>query len=137
MRDARCLGEAGGGLGPLGHRIRGTAYLVHASPVVHPCPYVGRSTVADRALARASINLTVSLRSEPSCRDRQPARPNCSRANSAGINQVLPPTTPFALEVCGDTICEGLDDVFNYVTPGYNDVTGLGVPYVPLLALSE
>ena len=89
------------------------------------------------------------------------------KTNSAGINRVLPPTTPtavlrgyvtsntevrvvtinsvpevittapFALEVCGETICEGLDDVFNNVTPGYNDVTGLGVPYVPLLALSE
>lgn len=83
--------------------------------------------------------------------------------NSAGINQVLPPaspvavlrgyaanlnearvvtinsvpfdiiTTPFALEVCANPICEGLNDVFNYVTPGYNDVTGLGVPYLPYL----
>jgi hypothetical protein len=34
---------------------------------------------------------------------------------------------------CALTICEGLDDVFNYVTPGYDDVTGLGVPYAPLL----
>jgi subtilase family serine protease len=41
--------------------------------------------------------------------------------------------TPFALEVCSLTICEGLDDVFNYVTPGYDDVTGLGVPYAPYL----
>ncbi len=50
---------------------------------------------------------------------------------------VITTTTPFPLEVCADAICEGLDDVFNYVTPGYNDVTGLGVPYVPRLALSE
>ena len=50
-------------------------------------------------------------------------------------------TTPFVLEVCGITVCEGVDDVFNYTslasydnTPaGYNDVTGLGVPYVPML----
>ncbi len=84
--------------------------------------------------------------------------------NSSGINQVKPPATPtavlrgyvtdptevrvvtinsvptlleatpFPLEVCADTICEGVDDVFNYTTKGYNDVTGLGVPYLPLLA---
>ena len=83
--------------------------------------------------------------------------------NSAGINDIVPPTkpvavlrgyasnlnearvvtinsvpfnittTPFALEVCGAAVCEGINDVFNYVTPGYDDVTGLGVPYLPLL----
>lgn len=42
-------------------------------------------------------------------------------------------TAPFALEVCSTTICEGLDDVFNHVKPGYNDVTGLGVPWLPTL----
>ncbi len=42
-------------------------------------------------------------------------------------------TAPFALEVCGAKICEGLDDVFNYTSPGFNDVTGLGVPYLPNL----
>ncbi len=82
---------------------------------------------------------------------------------AGGLNQITPPTTPtavlrgyandltrvrvvtinsvpevltlapFALEVCGSKICEGLDDVFNYVTPGYNDVTGLGVPWLPEL----
>jgi subtilase family serine protease len=56
-------------------------------------------------------------------------------------------STPFALEVCGLTICLGLNDVFNYTslssasvppTPaGYNDVTGLGVPYVPKLITEE
>ena len=40
---------------------------------------------------------------------------------------------PFEYEVCGKLICEGIDDVFNYVTPGYNDVTGLGVPFLPML----
>ena len=88
-----------------------------------------------------------------------------TKTNSAAINQIVPPTTPlavlrgyqsapttvrivtinsvpkvyttapFTLEVCAKTICEGLDDVFNYTAPGYNDVTGLGVPYVPLLAI--
>jgi len=42
-------------------------------------------------------------------------------------------TTPFVVEPCGYTICEGIDDVFNIVTPGYDDVTGLGVPYAPNL----
>jgi subtilase family serine protease len=52
-------------------------------------------------------------------------------------------TTPFALEVCGIAICEGLDDIFNFTslssaafpptTAGYNDVTGLGVPWLPVL----
>ncbi len=83
--------------------------------------------------------------------------------NSAGINDILPPATPtamlrgyandltrvrvvtissvpfditvspVALEVCGLTICEGLNDVFNYTAAGYDDVTGLGVPYLPYL----
>ena len=39
--------------------------------------------------------------------------------------------TPYPLQVCGLAICEGLNDVFNVVTPGYNDVTGLGVPFLP------
>ncbi len=86
-------------------------------------------------------------------------------ANSAGINQINAPATPtavlrgyvtnpnevrvvtinsvpdliitapFPLQICSDPICEGINDVFNYTTPGYNDVTGLGVPFVPLLAL--
>ncbi len=84
--------------------------------------------------------------------------------DSSGINQVKPPssptavlrgyvtdptevrvvtinsvprlyeTTPAPLQVCGSAICEGIDDVFNFTTPGYNDVTGLGVPFLPLLA---
>ncbi len=82
---------------------------------------------------------------------------------SAGINDVTPPTfpvavlrgyasnlnevrlvtlnsvpfdiytAPFGLFVCQTNLCLGVDDVFNYVTPGYDDVTGLGVPYAPKL----
>jgi subtilase family serine protease len=54
---------------------------------------------------------------------------------------------PYALEVCGLPICLGINDVFNYTslssaaippTPaGYNDVTGLGVPWVPKLINEE
>ena len=46
---------------------------------------------------------------------------------------LLQTTTPFPLQVCADTICEGIDDVFNQVTTGYDDVTGLGVPWAPSL----
>jgi subtilase family serine protease len=55
--------------------------------------------------------------------------------------------SPYALEVCGLPICLGVDDVFNYTslsaaaippTPaGYNDVTGLGVPWLPKLINEE
>jgi subtilase family serine protease len=51
--------------------------------------------------------------------------------------------TPYALEVCGLPLCLGINEVWNYTslspaavppTPaGYNDVTGLGVPWVPKL----
>jgi subtilase family serine protease len=51
----------------------------------------------------------------------------------------------FDVSVCGRAVCEGIDGVYNYtsntydwqtgtITPaGYNDVTGLGVPYMPKL----
>jgi subtilase family serine protease len=56
-------------------------------------------------------------------------------------------TAPYALEVCGLPICLGVNDVFNYTSEssaavpptgaGYNDVTGLGVPWVPKLINEE
>jgi len=54
-------------------------------------------------------------------------------------------TAPFGIFVCGITICEGVDEVFNYTSEstaggtgaGYNDVTGLGVPWVPKLINEE
>jgi hypothetical protein len=54
-------------------------------------------------------------------------------------------TTPYGIIVCGITICLGVDDVFNYTSEstaggtgrGYNDVTGLGVPWVPKLINEE
>jgi subtilase family serine protease len=56
-------------------------------------------------------------------------------------------TAPYALEVCGLPLCLGINDVYNYTslssaaippTPaGYNDVTGLGVPWVPKLINEE
>ena len=87
-----------------------------------------------------------------------PARPeSVLRGYSANLNEVrvvtinsvpfLITTAPYALEVCGLAICEGVNDVYNYTslssasippTPaGYNDVTGLGVPYVPKLINEE
>jgi subtilase family serine protease len=74
---------------------------------------------------------------------------NLNEARVVTINSVpfVITSTPYALEVCGLTICLGLNDVFNYTslssasvpaTPaGYNDVTGLGVPYLPKLIGEE
>jgi len=68
-----------------------------------------------------------------------------TRLRVVTINSVpfLVDTTPFPIFACGLTVCLGLDDVWNYTslspgtipaTPaGYNDVTGLGVPYLPKL----
>ena len=83
--------------------------------------------------------------------------------NTAGINDVTPPTSafavlrgfeaipgnvnlvtlnntalyletaPFGAVVCGDPICLGQNDLFNFTTAGYDDVTGLGVPWAPYL----
>jgi subtilase family serine protease len=56
-------------------------------------------------------------------------------------------TAPYALEVCGLPLCLGINDVWNYTSlspadlppspAGYNDVTGLGVPWVPKLINEE
>jgi len=54
-------------------------------------------------------------------------------------------TAPYGFFTCGIDICLGVDDVFNYTSestaggtgPGYNDVTGLGVPWVPKLINEE
>jgi subtilase family serine protease len=74
---------------------------------------------------------------------------NLNEVRVVTINSVpfLITTAPFALEVCGAPICLGVDDVFNYTSssptlvppnpPGYNDVTGLGVPWVPKLITEE
>jgi subtilase family serine protease len=61
---------------------------------------------------------------------------NLNEARLVTVNSVPFDITvnPFALEVCGLAICEGINDAFNYVTPGYDDVTGLGVPYAPLFS---
>lgn len=65
------------------------------------------------------------------------------------INSVpfLLTTAPYGLEVCGLPVCLGINDVWNFTslssasfppTPaGYNDVTGLGVPWVPKLIGQE
>jgi subtilase family serine protease len=74
---------------------------------------------------------------------------NAHEVRVVTVNSVpfLITTAPYALQVCALPICEGLNDVFNYTslssasvppTPrGYNDVTGLGVPYVPKLINEE
>ncbi len=34
---------------------------------------------------------------------------------------------------CPDGICEGVDDIFNQTSPGYDNVTGRGTPWIPAL----
>ncbi len=56
-------------------------------------------------------------------------------------------SAPYAIEVCGLPVCLGVNEVWNYTSlssasvpaspAGYNDVTGLGVPYVPKLINEE
>ena len=60
-----------------------------------------------------------------------PTRVRVVTVNSVPFNIL---STPYALQVCASKTCEGLDEIFNYTTAGYDDVTGLGVPYVPALA---
>jgi subtilase family serine protease len=70
-----------------------------------------------------------------------------TRIRVVTVNSVpfLITTAPYALLVCGADFCDGLNEVWNYTslsnyagTPaGYNDVTGLGVPYVPKLINAE
>jgi subtilase family serine protease len=74
---------------------------------------------------------------------------NLNEARVVTVNSVpfLIISAPYALEVCGLPICLGINDVWNYTslspaaippTPaGYNDVTGLGVPWVPKLINEE
>jgi subtilase family serine protease len=75
---------------------------------------------------------------------------NLNEARVVTINSVpsLAVTSPFSITVCGVPMCLGVDEVFNYTslandvgwettTAGYNDVTGLGVPYLPKLINEE
>jgi subtilase family serine protease len=65
-----------------------------------------------------------------------------TRVRVVTLNSVpfLVDTAPYAIIACGYSVCEGVDQVFNYASnaadwasgtttpPGYNDITGLGVP---------
>jgi subtilase family serine protease len=74
---------------------------------------------------------------------------NLEEVRVVTINSVpeLIVTTPYPFEVCGLPLCLGIDDEWNFTslspvfdppTPaGYNDVTGLGVPWVPKLIKEE
>ncbi len=75
------------------------------------------------------------------------ANPNEVRVVTINSVPFLIDSAPYALEVCGLPVCLGINEVWNYTslssasvppTPaGYNDVTGLGVPYVPKLINEE
>jgi subtilase family serine protease len=75
-------------------------------------------------------------------------------ATNTPIIDVLAPSSPVALlrgylqipntvrlvtinsvpnAACPNGVCEGVDDVFLQTTPGYDDVTGIGTPYLPVL----
>lgn len=72
-----------------------------------------------------------------------------TRIRVVTVNSVpfLIDTAPYGILVCGLPICEGINEVWNFTSlssasnpptgAGYNDVTGLGVPYVPKLILEE
>ena len=72
---------------------------------------------------------------------------NLNEARVVTVNSVpfLIITAPYALEVCGLPLCLGINDVWNYTSEspadvppspaGYNDVVGLGVPWVPKLLM--
>jgi subtilase family serine protease len=76
-----------------------------------------------------------------------------TRVRVVTINSVpffIDTTDPYALLVCDEPVCLGINEIFNFTslsppsfpggsgTPaGYNDVTGLGVPYVPKLVNEE
>ncbi len=74
---------------------------------------------------------------------------NLNKARVVTINSVpfLLTAAPYALRVCGQPVCLGINDVWNYTSlssasvppspAGYNDVTGLGVPWVPKLLKAE
>ncbi len=65
--------------------------------------------------------------------------------NSVPFN--IDQTDPYLTQPCALSICEGLNDIFNFTSlspasylpdpASYNDVTGLGVPYVPKLLSEE
>jgi len=98
-------------------------------------------------LTSAALNQIVAPAEPVSVLRGYASNPNEVRVVTVNSVPFLITTAPYALQVCALPICEGLNDVFNYTslssasvppTPrGYNDVTGLGVPYVPKLINEE
>jgi subtilase family serine protease len=52
---------------------------------------------------------------------------------AAGENPRVITVNSDPVSTCPKGICEGVDDVFNQTTPGYDNVTGLGTPWIPSL----
>jgi len=63
------------------------------------------------------------------CIRRQPSL--YLRGHVGNPTEILVKTTPVPLLACPPTVREGIDDVLNTVAPACDDVTGLGVPWVP------
>ncbi|HEY1961684.1 MAG TPA: S53 family peptidase [Rhizomicrobium sp.] len=61
-----------------------------------------------------------------------PGSPHALLRGYAAIPNFVRLVTINSVPGCGG-VCEGLDDNFLWTTPGYDDVTGLGTPYVPQL----
>jgi subtilase family serine protease len=98
-------------------------------------------------LTSASLNEIVAPSEPVSFLRGYTSNPHQIRVVTVNSAPFLITSSPYALLVCGVPICQGLNDVFNYTslssasvppTPrGYNDVTGLGVPYLPKLINEE
>jgi len=123
------FGEGGTSLAsPL---FAGVLALVNQQRFANHLPAVGFANPALYALTVGAPGST----STPLVDVQAPAGPtallrgylgNPARLRLVTVNSVPAPACPIG-------VCEGLDDVFLLTTPGYDNVTGLGTPYVPAL----
>jgi subtilase family serine protease len=119
-------------------RASGKPVVGFANPLLY-----GLGSRGDGVSYRTPLNQIVAPAEPVALLRGYAANPNELRVVTVNSVPFVITLLPFALEVCGLQICEGVNDVFNYtslslaITPptpaGYNDVTGLGVPFVPQL----
>jgi subtilase family serine protease len=119
-------------------RASGNPVLGFANPWLY-----GLGSHGDGVSFRTPLNQIVAPTEPVALLRGYAANPNEVRVVTVNSVPFVITLLPFALQVCGLRICLGVNDVFNYsslslaITPpapaGYNDVTGLGVPFVPQL----
>ncbi len=109
-------------------KAAGKAVVGFANPWLYAAR-IGKSTGFDAA----GINDIVAPTTPTALLRGYVTNPTQIRVVTVNSVPFLIDSTPFPLQVCATAICEGIDDVFNQVTPGYDDVTGLGVPWAPSL----